>query len=50
MFEELNKLVYTEEENVKKETATFGFKGIKINAKVVNGKNLEDMLKEEFVR
>lgn len=52
MFEELENLVYTKDEQVTNEkTATVGFKGLRISAKVVEGKSLEEILRgEELVR
>lgn len=51
MFKELENLVYTEDEQIKKETATVEFKGLRINAKVASGKNLEEILsQDELVR
>ena len=54
MFEELRNLVFDNEQminNIENNAATVGFKGLRISAKVVDGKNLEDILgKEEIIR
>lgn len=54
MFEELKNLVLDNEQmmsNIKDKTATIGFGGLRINAKVVDGKSLELLLsKEELTR
>ena len=53
MFKELENLVYTNDEQMKKtqKSATIGFNGLRISAKVAEGKELEEILKEkEMVR